>query len=78
MCLVMYASWEPDRKKSISPAPEWQGPCPEGSIQSITVLNEDCWKSCSFIETSDASFCKNSGAGNGLVYLASSNWGKGR
>lgn len=61
--LVMYMCWEFNRKKEWVQFLEWQGPYPEGSIQSITVLNWDCWKSCSFTETSEASFLKNLGLG---------------
>lgn len=36
--LVTYVSWELNRKKELAQLLEWQGPCPEGSIQSIKVL----------------------------------------
>lgn len=39
--LVMYGSWELNRKKEVAQFLEWQGPCPEGSIQGLKVLNRD-------------------------------------
>lgn len=55
----MHVSWELNRKQELAQLLEWQGPCPEGSIQSIMVLNRDCWKSCRILETSEAFFWKN-------------------
>lgn len=44
------------QKEELAHFLEWQGPFPEGSIQSIMELNRDCWKLCSFMDTSEASF----------------------
>ena len=61
--LVMHVWWELNRKQELAQLFEWQGIFPEGYIQSIMVLNTDCCKLCSFMETPEALFWKNLGLG---------------
>lgn len=59
MCLsnnVCVLGERKNRKKELAQLFEWQGLFPEGSIQSIMVLNRNRRKLYSFMETSEASF----------------------